>query len=86
MVIVAWLGAETLTAEVVQARPWAARLELRAPAALSCPLRPLMCPSKPPESALACLGHLTLVVRKLLLTVVSLDLVTSFGPGALQYA
>jgi len=86
VVIVAGLGAETLRAEVLQDRPWAVRLESRAPAAVSCSPERLTFPSKPPESALACLGHLAVEVRKVLLTVVSFDLVTIFGPGALQYA
>ena len=86
MVIVAWLGAETLRAEVVQARPWAARLESSAPAAESCPPARLTFPSKPPETRLGVLGALDGRGPKALLTVVSFDLVTIFGPGALQYA
>ena len=79
-------GAETLSAEVVQARPCAARLEVIAPAAISWLPARLTFPSNPPESALLCLGHLTLVFRNVLLTVASFDLVTIFGPGALQNA
>ncbi len=82
--ILAWFGAETLRAEVVQPRPWATRLESSAPAPESWPPALLGCPSNPPESALPPLGQLTVEVSKEELTVASFDLVTSFGPGSLQ--
>jgi hypothetical protein len=84
VVIVASFGDETLRALVVQACPRSARLESSAPAAFSWLFAVVTCPSNPPDSALPPFGHRTVVARKSELTVVSLDAVTSFGPGALQ--